>query len=64
MVPAGGGPVPEENEAETFDLGTLEMKTIRRALLFTGGQKTKAAELLGINERTLRNKLKAERASA
>ena len=33
---------------------------IHRALKRTGGHKAKAAELLGINERTLRNKLNAE----
>jgi DNA-binding protein Fis len=47
-----------------LDLRKLEMMAIRRALEQTGGHKTKAAELLGINERTLRNKLKAERLSA
>jgi DNA-binding protein Fis len=36
------------------------MIAIHEALRKTAGHKTKAAELLGINERTLRNKLRAE----
>ncbi len=40
-----------------FDLEALEHATIRRALESTGGNRTKAAKLLGISERTLRNKL-------
>jgi DNA-binding protein Fis len=31
---------------------------IQRALAATGGNRTRAAKLLGISERTLRNKLK------
>ena len=45
---------------DVLDLRTLERIAIYRALEKTGGHKTRAAELLGINERTLRNKLKAE----
>jgi DNA-binding NtrC family response regulator len=40
-----------------YDLGTLERRAIERALEATGGLRTRAAELLGISERTLRNKL-------
>jgi DNA-binding NtrC family response regulator len=40
-----------------LDLGELEALAIQRALQTTGGHRAKAAELLGISERTLRNKL-------
>ncbi|HEY6572340.1 MAG TPA: sigma-54 dependent transcriptional regulator [Candidatus Eisenbacteria bacterium] len=49
--------VPDE---DVLHIRTLERIAIHRALKKTGGHKAKAAELLGINERTLRNKLKAE----
>jgi len=42
---------------QTFDLDTLERHAIQRALVETGGNRTRAAKLLGISERTLRNKL-------
>jgi DNA-binding NtrC family response regulator len=42
-----------------LDLGELERQAIARALVVTGGNRTRAARLLGISERTLRNKLKA-----
>jgi len=45
---------------EVLDIRELERVAIHRALKKTGGHKAKAAALLGINERTLRNKLKAE----
>jgi DNA-binding NtrC family response regulator len=48
-------PVP--TGAEVLDLGELERITIQRALVATGGNRTRAAKLLGISERTLRNKL-------
>lgn len=41
----------------TLDLSALEEQTIARALQTTAGNRTKAARLLGISERTLRNKL-------
>jgi DNA-binding NtrC family response regulator len=41
----------------TFNLKTLERRMLERALEATGGHRTRAAELLGISERTLRNKL-------
>jgi two-component system response regulator FlrC len=51
VVPPFAGP-----EAP-FDLRELERIAIERALAATGGHRTRAAELLGISERTLRNKL-------
>ncbi|HKT60392.1 MAG TPA: sigma-54 dependent transcriptional regulator [Gemmatimonadales bacterium] len=43
-----------------FDLETLERAAIQRALQATGGNRVRAAKLLGISERTLRNKLKIQ----
>jgi len=40
-----------------FDLHELERRAIDRALAATGGNRTRAARLLGISERTLRNRL-------
>jgi DNA-binding NtrC family response regulator len=40
-----------------FNLDELERHAIQRALVATGGNRTRAAKLLGISERTLRNKL-------
>ena len=51
-----GSPVASGPEA--YNLDELERAAIRRALAATGGNRTRAARLLGINERTLRNKLK------
>ncbi len=50
----------EAGTDDVLDIRTLERLAIHRALKRTGGHKAKAAELLGINERTLRNKLNAE----
>jgi two-component system response regulator HydG len=44
-------------EPVTLNLRELERLTIERALASTGGHRQRAAELLGISERTLRNKL-------
>ena len=43
---------------EEFNLHALEMHAIRSALQHTGGNRTKAADLLGISRRTLQRKLK------
>ena len=64
-VAGGGGGVatmhapsgPTLDEA-SFNLDVLERLAIQRALVATGGHRTKAARMLGISERTLRNKLK------
>ncbi len=42
---------------EEFNLHALEQRAIRGALAATGGNRTKAAELLGISRRTLQRKL-------
>ena len=64
---AGGaaGPRPERRPGRgtgrpggaPFDLDEIERRAIVRALEATGGNRTRAAKLLGISERTLRNKL-------
>lgn len=45
----------------SYDLDELEARAIVRALAATSGNRTRAAKLLGISERTLRNKLNAPR---
>ena len=47
-----------------FDLEEIERRAIVRALEATGGNRTRAAKLLGISERTLRNKLNSPKAGA
>jgi DNA-binding NtrC family response regulator len=47
------------DELGTFNLHDLEKAAIWRAIQRTGGHRTRAARLLGISERTLRNKLRA-----
>ncbi len=44
-------------EPAVFSLDELERMAIARALQATAGNRTRAAKLLGISERTLRNKL-------
>jgi transcriptional regulator with PAS, ATPase and Fis domain len=43
----------------SLDVGDAESRLIERALAVSGGNRTRAAELLGISVRTLRNKLNA-----
>jgi DNA-binding NtrC family response regulator len=45
-----------------LNLEELERMAINRALKATGGNRTRAAKLLGINERTLRNRLNGPKA--
>jgi DNA-binding NtrC family response regulator len=60
FAPAGRGGVPvAPAEGWSLDLATLERQAILRALEQTGGHRTHAARLLGISDRTLRNKLRA-----
>jgi DNA-binding NtrC family response regulator len=47
----------------SLDLATNEMILIREALRRTGGNQIQAAELLGVSDRTIRNKLKASEAT-
>jgi DNA-binding NtrC family response regulator len=47
-----------------YNLDALERVAIERALAATGGNRTRAARLLGISERTLRNKLNHPRAAS
>jgi DNA-binding NtrC family response regulator len=53
VPPSGASPV----WLESLNVNEAEQKLIERALEVTGGNRTKAAELLGISVRTLRNKL-------
>jgi DNA-binding NtrC family response regulator len=48
----------------TLNIDEAEATLIERALLTTNGNKTKAAELLGLTDRTLRNKLARQREAA
>ncbi len=57
---AGAGPTPTAAPAG-FNLDELEREAIHRALAATGGNRSRAAKLLGISERTLRNKLNGRR---
>jgi len=52
------GMIFEIKEIEIKPLDELEREAILKALKLTGGNKAKAAELLGITVRTIRNKLK------
>jgi DNA-binding NtrC family response regulator len=55
---------PALAEPLPFDLDELERRAIVRALEATGGNRTRAAKLLGISERTLRNKLNSPSTNA
>jgi DNA-binding protein Fis len=52
-----GGRASGSNGIDTLNLAEAEAILIDRALVATGNNRTKAAELLGISVRTLRNKL-------
>jgi DNA-binding NtrC family response regulator len=60
--PGPGAPLPAVGaapppRADLLNLDELEAIAIQRALVATAGNRTRAAKLLGISERTLRNKL-------
>jgi DNA-binding NtrC family response regulator len=50
-------PVDQNAGSEQYNLKSLERRMIEQALQATGGHRARAAKLLGISERTLRNKL-------
>jgi transcriptional regulator with GAF, ATPase, and Fis domain len=54
--PAGTGPAPAGAEEEIPDLRALEDRHIQRVLRLAGGNKSRAARLLGISRRTLYRK--------
>jgi DNA-binding NtrC family response regulator len=56
-LPPEVSPPPAPQADAPFDLDSLERRAIVRALEATGGNRARAAKLLGISERTLRNKL-------
>ena len=56
-VRAASTPAATAPDVPAFNLDELERVAIQRALVATGGNRTRAAKLLGISERTLRNKL-------
>jgi DNA-binding NtrC family response regulator len=67
VIAAPGAPSsapPPLAEMETFNLGEIKRRAIDRALAATAGNRTRAAKLLGISERTLRNRLNAAKAAA
>lgn len=53
-------PPTKSEEGLIESLATMEQRLITKALEATGGNKTRAAQLLGISVRTLRNKLQAK----
>ena len=58
-MPARPADEPTQRVLPALDLSQLERIAIEQALERTGGHRSRAAELLGISERTLRNKLNA-----
>ena len=61
IVPdTGAGP----KDPIDYNLDAMERLAIDRALAATGGNRTRAARLLGISERTLRNKLNTPRSAS
>jgi DNA-binding NtrC family response regulator len=52
------GPLSPHIDEAPLNLEVLERRTILRALVATGGHRARAARILGMCERTLRNKLK------
>lgn len=62
-LPAGPPARLPASDTPVFDLDQIERRAIDRALVATGGNRTRAAKLLGISERTLRNKLNTPKAA-
>ncbi len=61
MVPAVQSPRPAKNSLDAvpeFNLHALETNAIQSALATAGGNRTHAADLLGVSRRTLQRKLK------
>jgi DNA-binding NtrC family response regulator len=56
------GPAVAEATPSVRPIAEMEKQAIKAALQQTGGNRTKAADLLGISIRTLRNKLQEYRA--
>jgi two-component system response regulator AtoC len=56
---AGTKAPPPPEEPDGRDLAALEKKAIREALARNGGNRTRAAEELGISRKTILNKIKA-----
>jgi DNA-binding NtrC family response regulator len=61
VIPAAGS--PDGVVLTSLDVGAAESRLISRALEVSGGNRTRAAELLGMSVRTLRNKLNGQSAS-
>ncbi|HEV8211006.1 MAG TPA: sigma 54-interacting transcriptional regulator, partial [Vicinamibacterales bacterium] len=57
----GGGPTDKAVVLTTLNVDEAEARLIERALEVSGGNRTRAADLLGISVRTLRNKLNGSR---
>lgn len=57
LRPFLANPLEESDEEASSELGEVERRQILRVLQETGGNKTKAAEMLGIQRRTLYKKL-------
>lgn len=63
-IPPAAGASDSSLLLATLNIDEAEAALIERALRATGGNKTKAAELLGLSDRTLRNKLARQREAA
>jgi DNA-binding NtrC family response regulator len=57
----GGGPTDRAVVLTSLNVDEAEAKLIERALEVSGGNRTRAADMLGISVRTLRNKLNGSR---